>query len=114
MHELGILVHMAKTLKSLAEENQLTEIVGITLEVGEVSGIVPEYMTDCWAYYRKKEDIMKNSELKIEITPAITICENCGKTYQTVKYGKQCPHCESYDTYLLEGNGCNIKEIEAC
>lgn len=108
MHELGILVHMAKTLKSLAEENQLTEIGGITLEVGEVSGIVPEYMTDCWAYYRKKEDIMKNSELKIEITPAVTICENCGKTYQTVKYGKQCPHCESYDTYLLEGNGCNI------
>lgn len=45
MHELGILVHMAKTLKSLAEENQLTEIGGITLEVGEVSGIVPEYMT---------------------------------------------------------------------
>ena len=84
MHEIGILVHMAKTLKSLAEENQLTEIGGITLEVGEVSGIVPEYMTDC------------------------------GKTYQTVKYGKQCPHCESYDTYLLEGNGCNIKEIEAC
>lgn len=34
MHELGILVHMAKTLKSLAEENQLTEIGGITLEVG--------------------------------------------------------------------------------
>ena len=28
MHELGILVHMAKTLKSLAEENQLTEIGG--------------------------------------------------------------------------------------
>ena len=71
MHELGILVHMAKTLKSLAEENQLTEIGGITLEVGEVSGIVPEYMTDCWAYYRKKEDIMKNSELKIEITPTV-------------------------------------------
>ena len=49
MHELGILVHMAKTLKSLAEENQLTEIGGITLEVGEVSGIVPEYMT-CLLY----------------------------------------------------------------
>ena len=32
MHELGILVHMAKTLKSLAEENQLTEIGGILPE----------------------------------------------------------------------------------
>ena len=91
MHELGILVHMAKTLKSLAEENQLTEIGGITLEVGEVSGIVPEYMTDCWAYYRKKEDIMKNSELKIEITPAVTICENLWKNLSNRKIRKTVP-----------------------
>jgi len=114
MHELGILVHMTKTLKSLAVENQLSEIGGITLEVGEVSGIVPHFLTDCWEYYRKKEEILKDSELKIEITPAVTICENCKKTYPTVKYGKQCPYCESYETYLLEGNGCSIKEIEAC
>lgn len=114
MHELGILVHMAKTLNELAEENNLEEIGGITLEIGEVSGIVPEFLTDCWEYYRKKEDRMKDSELKIEITPAVTICENCNKTYPTVEYGKQCPHCKSYETYLLEGNGCSIKEIEAC
>ncbi len=114
MHELGILVHMAKELEISCRRESAYRNRRITLEVGEVSGIVPEYMTDCRAYYRKKEDIMKNSELKIEIIPAVTICENCGKTYQTVKYGKQCPHCESYDTYLLEGNGCNIKKIEAC
>ena len=114
MHELGILVHMAKTVKEVAEENNLTEIGGITLEIGEVSGIVPEFLTDCWEYYRKKEEIMKNSDLKIEIMPAVTYCENCGKTYPTVEHGKQCPYCESYETYLLEGNGCNIKEIEAC
>ena len=114
MHELGILVHMAKTVKSLAEENQLSEIAAITLEIGEVSGIVPEYLTDCWEYYRKKEEIWKDSELKIEMLPAVTFCEHCGKTYPTVEYGKQCPHCESYETYLLAGNECNIKEIEAC
>lgn len=114
MHELGILVHMTKTLKSLAEENQLSEIGGITLEVGEVSGIVPHFLTDCWEYYRKKEEILKDSKLQIEIVPAVTFCENCKKTYPTVQYGKQCPHCESNETYLLEGNGCSIKEIEAC
>ena len=78
MHELGILVHMANTVKEVAEENNLTEIGGITLEIGEVSGIVPEFLTDCWEYYRKKEEIMKNSDLKIEIMPAVTYCENCG------------------------------------
>lgn len=114
MHELGILVYMADTVRELAQENQLSEIAAITLEIGEVSGIVPEYLTDCWAYYRRKEELWKDSELKIEILPAVTYCENCHKTYPTVKHGKQCPHCESWETYLLEGNECNIKEIEAC
>ena len=36
------------------------------------------------------------------------------KTYPTVKYGRECPYCHGPHTYLLEGNECNIKEIEAC
>ena len=40
-------------------------------------------------------------------------CENCGKTYATVKYGRQCPYCESGKTYLLRGQEINVKEIEA-
>ena len=113
MHELGILVHMTKTLQSVAEENHLQEIASITLEIGEVSAIVPEYLTDCFQYYRKKVPRIENAELKIEILPAVTYCENCGKTYRTVRYGKQCPCCNSGNTYLLTGNECNIREIEA-
>ena len=54
MHELGIIVHITKTLLNVAEENKLSEIASVTLEVGEVSSIVPDYMTDCWKYYRKR------------------------------------------------------------
>ena len=54
MHELGIIVHISRTLEEVAKENQLTEIGSVTLEIGEVSGVVPEYMTDCWKYYRRK------------------------------------------------------------
>ena len=96
MHELGIIVHITKTLGELAVENKLSEIASVTLEIGEVSGIVPD------------------SELKIEILPATTYCEDCQKTYPTVKYGRECPYCHGPHTYLLEGNECNIKEIEAC
>lgn len=114
MHELGIIVHISKTLKEIAEENQLTEIGSVTLEIGEVSGIVPEFLTDCWQYYRKKTELLKDSDMKIEMLPAVTLCEDCGKTYPTVEHGRQCPYCKSYNTYLVKGNECNIKEIEAC
>ena len=42
MHELGIIVHITKTLQSVAKENHLNEIGSVTLEVGEVSSIVDE------------------------------------------------------------------------
>lgn len=113
MHELGIIVHIAKSLKQIAVENDLTNIGSVTLEIGEVSTVVPSYLTDCWQYYRKKEALFADAELKIEMLEAITYCENCEKQYPTVQYGRQCPHCGSYETYLLVGEECNIKEIEA-
>lgn len=113
MHELGIIVHVAKSLEEIAAENQLEKIGSVTLEVGEVSGIVPSYMIECWNYYRKKSPLIEESEMKIETLPATTFCEACQKTYPTVAHGRQCPHCGSGETYLLEGNECNIKEIEA-
>ena len=113
MHELSIVTHVAKTLDELAEENKITKIGSVTLEVGEVSGIMTDYFVDCWNYFKAKHPILKDSELKLEIVPAITYCEDCKEQYETVKYGKICPHCGSEHTYLLVGNECNIKEIEA-
>lgn len=110
MHELGIIIHISKTLKEVAEENEVTKIGSVTLEIGEVSGIVPEYLLDCWDYYRKKSDLLSESELRIETLPAVTMCENCKKTYPTVKFGRQCPYCKSDDTYLLTGNECVSKK----
>ena len=40
MHELGIIVHVAQTVEEVAQENEVTDIASVTLEIGEVSGIV--------------------------------------------------------------------------
>lgn len=114
MHELGIIVHISKTLDELAKENKLTDISSVTLEIGEVSGVVHEYLTDCWQYYRRKTPLISHAEMLIEEIPGITFCEDCKKTYPTVQYGRECPYCHGGNTYLLQGNECNIKEISAC
>jgi hydrogenase nickel incorporation protein HypA/HybF len=113
MHEMGIVTHLAKTLDELAAEQHITRIGSVTLQVGEVSGIMTDYFVDCWNYFKVRHPVLKDSELKLETLPAVTICEHCGKTYETVKYGRTCPYCQSEETYLLTGNECIIKEIEA-
>ncbi|MBQ5956979.1 MAG: hydrogenase maturation nickel metallochaperone HypA [Clostridia bacterium] len=113
MHEMGIVLHIAKTLNETAEEEKITKIGSVTLQVGEVSGIITDLFVDCWNYFKVRNEILKDSELKLETLPAVTFCGDCEKTYPTVKYGRECPYCGSYETWLLTGNECIIKEIEA-
>ena len=113
MHELGTIVYVMDAVEKIAEENKLTAIESVTLEVGEVSGIVTDYLVDFWNYSRKKSELLKNTELKIETLEAVTFCQNCGKTYPTLKYAKICPYCKSDNTFLVTGNEYNIKELVA-
>lgn len=114
MHELGIVFHIIKQLEQLGEEQKLTRVASVTLELGEVSGVVPAYLQDCWKWAAAKSELMKGSDLLTETIPAVTFCEDCGRTYPTVEHGRTCPHCASERTYLVTGNEINIKEIAAC
>ncbi len=110
---MGIILHLAKTLDETCEEQHLKRIGKVTLEVGEVSGIMTDYFEDCWNYFRKRHPKLEEAELVIETIPAFTYCDSCGKTYPTVKFGRECPYCHSGETWLVRGNECIIKEIEA-
>ena len=113
MHELGIVFYVIDAVEKIAAENALTRISRVTLEIGEVSGVVPDYLSDCWKWSVKRPDaeLLRNAQLCFVQIPAVTICNACGKTYKTVEHGKICPFCKSPDTILLTGNEVNIKEI---
>jgi hydrogenase nickel incorporation protein HypA/HybF len=112
MHELGVVFYVVKDVKKAAEENQVKKVNAVILEIGEVSGVIHEYLIDCWNWAAAREPLLAGAELRIEEIPAVTYCEDCGQEYETVTYGKTCPFCQSERTYLLQGNEFNIKEIE--
>lgn len=114
MHEMGTVMYVIRTVNEVCEENKLTKVGSVTLQVGEVSGILPEYLISFWQWAIKKEKYLKEAELIIEQIDAVTRCGNCGKTYETVKYAKVCPFCGSDHTWLETGNEYIIKEIAAC
>ena len=113
MHELGIVFHALDRVQKLAEENELTKIASVTMEFGEVSGVVTQEMVRCWNWaVTKRPPVLQEAELKIEEIPAVTFCEDCRQEYPTLQYGKICPYCGSGSTWLQQGNEMNIKQIE--
>ena len=109
MHELGVTFHIMDHLEKVAAENKVTHVRKVTLELGEVSTVIESYLQNCWTWAAKKRPLFDESELVVEILPALTYCEDCKQTYPTVKHGKTCPHCGSEHTYLLQGNEFNIR-----
>lgn len=114
MHELGVVFHVIKMVEEVCDENNLTEVSAVTLELGEVSTVIESYLQDAWKWaVLKRSTHMQQAQLVVENIPAITYCEDCGNRYPTVQYGKTCPQCGGTHTYLLQGNEFNVKEITA-
>ncbi len=111
MHELGIVFYIIRDVKETAEENGVEHVSTVVMNIGEVSTVIPEYLTDCWRWAADKEALLKGCELRCDIIPAVTRCEDCGAEYGTVAHGKTCPRCGSNHTFLLRGNEVEIKEI---
>ncbi|MBR2533400.1 MAG: hydrogenase maturation nickel metallochaperone HypA [Erysipelotrichaceae bacterium] len=112
MHELGVVFHVIDEIEDIAAKNNVEHVNSVTLQIGTVTGIVPSYLTDCWNWAVSKHENMTGCRLIIEKIEAITHCENCNQNYNTIIYGKTCPHCQSSNTYLLQGNEFMIKEME--
>ena len=111
MHELVIVFHIIRTVEDACRDNAILRVSSVTLQLGEVSGVVPHYLEDAWRWSSNKNPLVAGSELKVEEIPAVTYCEDCKKTYETVAHGKTCPHCGSSRTYFVQGQEVMVKEI---
>ena len=95
MHELGILDAMIHTIEDVVREEGAEEVERIVLDVGELSGVVPRYLEECWPAARYKTS-MEETELEVCVVPGIVKC---------------CPMCEGQQMEILSGNDLMIKEI---
>lgn len=112
MHELGIVMKVIEQAENAARENNVTKVTKLTLEVGEVSTIVPALFRDCYEWAKKRTEFLQESELNLIILEGISFCRTCRKTYKTTEYAKECPYCHGFDTYLVTGNEIRIKDME--
>ena len=112
MHELGIVFYCVDQVEQIAKKNNASKVLECTLELGEVSTVVPEYFLDLWNWEIKKHPLLVDCKIHIVHLKAVTFCENCEKTYSTIEHGRICPYCKSEKTYLLTGSEINLGNIK--
>ena len=106
-------MHVTKQIEEIAKEKNVKQVLELTLEVGEVSGVVKEYFVDAFEWAKKRTEHMKDCKLNLVIIEGISYCQDCKKTFKTTEYGKTCPNCGSGNTYLVTGRDVIIRDIKA-
>ena len=112
MHELGIVFHIIRTVEDVAKENLVARIQRVTLQLGEVSGVVESYLQDCWKWAAAKSEILPGAALTVEQIPAITLCEDCGQQYPTVPHGRPGPPGQTPPTHHLHRPDMMMQKLE--
>ncbi len=112
MHELGVMCSVIKTIENIAVEEKLTKIQKIVLQVGELSGMVPSYIEDCFPAATYKTSL-EGTELELEIIPGEARCRECDTVFNALKHDLKCPKCSSDNLEALTGREFIIKEIVA-
>lgn len=110
MHEISIVRQVTKTVMDYAEENHVTEISEIILQIGELSMIVPEYVDEVYPLV-VKGTMLEHTKLKMEMIPGMAECNECDEVFNVVEHEGYCPNCGSFDKTVLSGRDFVIKEI---
>ncbi len=69
MHELGVLTRALERVQRAAEENKISAVKSITLEVGLSSSYVPAYFEKLFPAARELFPSTKLAELKMDMIP---------------------------------------------
>jgi len=112
MHELGLMDAVIRTVGRIMKEENLTHVRKIVLEIGELSGTVPHFITDCYEAV-VADTQYQDTELVIEIVPGIARCNDCHIEFRIDIEELCCPICYGKNLTPIEGKDLTIKQIEA-
>ncbi len=110
MHEIGIVRQMVRTVTAFAEENGIREISGVTVDCGELSLVIPEYVEELYPV-AVKGSILENAKLSIHMVPGLAECDACDEIFNVVENKGWCPNCGSFEKTVLSGKDFSIREI---
>ena len=67
MHELGILTQIVKKVNRIADDKLIRKVKYIALDVGELSGFVPQYLTKLFPVAVDAYPVLRRAELRIRM-----------------------------------------------
>ncbi len=111
MHELAVIDNIMRITLQVAEENKLSRVTAVKLDVGEMQHLNEAIMQHGFEA-ATANTLLNKAALEIKRLPVKLKCNKCGKCFGTKDGSYNCPRCKSTDTEVKQGMELNINSIE--
>lgn len=112
MHEMSYVVTIVNRALETAEERGASRVRGLTVSIGEMSDVLPEYF-EKYFYTAAKETLLEGAELTIRQEPVKVQCAGCGQSYHPDRENHYiCPGCGKSEGKVVAGRGIILEQIE--
>lgn len=111
MHEFSIAVNIIEIVEQNANKVKANCVNEITIEVGELSGVVEEALEQAMQQ-AKENTIASGSKIKIINIKGVFECKDCKQRYNADNLYELCPVCNSNNKNILKGQELKIKSIK--
>jgi hydrogenase nickel incorporation protein HypA/HybF len=108
MHELSITQNIVEICERVASGRN---VLSVTLEIGELSGVVPEAVEFCFAACVAGTSLERAS-LVIERIEGVGYCGGCGTQTAVGRWSDPCAGCGAYGLEIVRGEELRVKELE--
>ena len=112
MHELSIVRSLCGQARRIAKLHGAVAIRGMVLEVGALSGVVPELLESAFDAYRATDPLCGDARLEIRRTRLAVRCEPCGAEHELDTFRFRCPSCGDARVRVIRGEELLLRDLE--
>ena len=103
MHEISLVEGLLQQLKELAEENNGSRIISITMEIGPLCGVVVDAFLFGFEVLSSEDALFKDAKMIINVPEVDYTCTGCNHVQRT--NGPKPSHCPKCDDPILISSG---------
>ncbi|MDD5571080.1 MAG: hydrogenase maturation nickel metallochaperone HypA [Bacteroidales bacterium] len=112
MHELSVAQNIIEIVEENARKLKLKIISEVEIDVGTISGVVPENLEFAMDV-AMKDTILENAKIKMNIIKAKAKCLKCANEFEIEEMYSLCPKCNRFEFEIINGKELKVKSIKA-
>lgn len=111
MHEYSIVQSLLDSCEENARANNASRVLKVVIKIGVMSGVEPDLLKTAFDTFKEKT-ICEEAEFVINVQKVVIYCNNCEKESTLAELDYCCPHCESVDLKIIDGEDMYLMQLE--